>query len=40
MTSTLAAVLHEPGDLRIGPIEVPRPGPGEVLIREIGRAHV
>ena len=33
MTSTLAAVLHEPGDLRIEEIDVPQPGPGEVLIR-------
>ena len=33
MTATPAAVLHEPGDLRIEQIDVPQPGPGEVLIR-------
>lgn len=33
MTSTVAAVLHEPGDLRIETIEVSEPGPGEVRIR-------
>lgn len=33
MTATPAAVLHEPGDLRIEEVEVPQPGPGEVLIR-------
>jgi threonine dehydrogenase-like Zn-dependent dehydrogenase len=33
MTATPAAVLHEPGDLRIENIDVPQPGPGEVLIR-------
>jgi len=33
VTSTVAAVLYQPGDLRIEPIEVPEPGPGEVRIR-------
>ena len=33
MSTTPAAVLHGPGDLRIEEIDVPRPGPGEVLIR-------
>ena len=33
MTSTFAAVLHEPGDLRIEEIDVTEPGPGEVRIR-------
>lgn len=33
MTSTVAAVLHEPGDLRIETIDVREPGPGEVRIR-------
>lgn len=33
MTSMPAAVLHEPGDLRVDEVPVPRPGPGEVLIR-------
>lgn len=33
-----AAVLHAPGDLRVEDVPVPRPGPGEVLIRvkEVG----
>jgi len=33
LTSTTAAVLHAPGDLRIESIEIPEPGPGEVRIR-------
>jgi len=33
VTLTPAAVLHEPGDLRIEEIDVPEPGPGEVRIR-------
>lgn len=33
MTGMRAGVLHAPGDLRIEDREVPRPGPGEVLVR-------
>jgi (R,R)-butanediol dehydrogenase / meso-butanediol dehydrogenase / diacetyl reductase len=33
MSTMPAAVLHEVGDLRIEDVEVPVPGPGEVLIR-------
>lgn len=33
MSSMRAAVLHEVGDLRVDEVEVPAPGPGEVLIR-------
>jgi threonine dehydrogenase-like Zn-dependent dehydrogenase len=33
MSATPAAVLHEPGDLRIEEVDIPEPGPGEVRIR-------
>lgn len=33
MTTMPAAVLHAVGDLRVEQVDVPRPGPGEVLIR-------
>lgn len=31
--TALAAVFHGPGDLRLEQVEVPQPGPGELLIR-------
>lgn len=33
MTSSKAAFLHGPGDLRVRTIDVPDPGPGQVLVR-------
>lgn len=34
-----AAVLHAPGDLRVEDVPVPRPGPGEVLVK-VGAAGI
>ncbi len=33
MSGMKAAVLHRPGDIRLEQVEVPTPGPGEVLVR-------
>ena len=44
MSATMRALIcHAFGpiaDLRVETVPVPEPGPGEVRVREIGRAHV
>jgi L-idonate 5-dehydrogenase len=39
MTTTEAAVLHAKGDLRVEAVDLPEPGPGEVLV-EIGAGGI